>query len=256
MAVQILRLWLRAVLGLLLAARMKLLVQGFEAVAVDMGVNLGGGDIGVAQHHLHPAQVGAVSKEMGGKGVAEDMGADLFVDAVGAGKFADNLPEAQASHGFAAIADEEEIAASLLEQIRATFLHVAANSISGLFAEGHQSFLGALAQHPHKATAQVEGGGGHVDQFRNSHSGGVEQVQHGDVAEGERRGCFVAAQEQVNLSHGKNLGQGAARFGQVNEMGGIGLDQVLCQQKTKKSAQARDAAGVTAVRNTLVAAMA
>jgi hypothetical protein len=39
-----------------------------------MGVDGGGGDVGMAQQHLHRAQVGPVVEQMRGKGVAQRVG--------------------------------------------------------------------------------------------------------------------------------------------------------------------------------------
>lgn len=41
-----------------------------EAFGADVGVDLGGGDVGVAEHFLDGPEVGAVVQEMGGEGVA------------------------------------------------------------------------------------------------------------------------------------------------------------------------------------------
>ena len=46
----------------------------FEAFAVGMGVNLGGGDVGVAEHFLDHAEVAAVLEEVGGETVPEGVG--------------------------------------------------------------------------------------------------------------------------------------------------------------------------------------
>jgi hypothetical protein len=55
-----------------------------EAAFRDMGVDLGGGDVGVAEKLLHRAQVSAAFEEVGGEGVAKDVGTDAFT--VDAGK--------------------------------------------------------------------------------------------------------------------------------------------------------------------------
>ena len=47
-----------------------------QAVAGDVGVDLGGGDIGVAEQGLHHPQVGAALQQVGGEGVPQDVGAD------------------------------------------------------------------------------------------------------------------------------------------------------------------------------------
>ena len=41
-----------------------------EAPAVDMGIDFGRRDIGMAEHLLDAAQVGAMGQQMGGEGVA------------------------------------------------------------------------------------------------------------------------------------------------------------------------------------------
>src|SRR3989339_427472 len=111
------------------------LVGAFEAVAVHMGVNLGGGDVGMAQHHLHGAEIRAMFQQVGGKGVAEHMGADFFVDSLPACALLDDLPETQAGHGFAVAGDKKEIARSFSE-----------NPGAGVFAVDLEVFAGRLAK--------------------------------------------------------------------------------------------------------------
>jgi len=44
-------------------------MHGFEPLLIDVGVNLGGGNIRVAEHLLDDAEVGAIAKQMSGKGM-------------------------------------------------------------------------------------------------------------------------------------------------------------------------------------------
>ena len=46
----------------------------FQSVLIYMGIYLGGGDVGMAKHHLYCTQVSPVAEHMGGKGVPEHMG--------------------------------------------------------------------------------------------------------------------------------------------------------------------------------------
>lgn len=48
--------------------------QPTQAILGDMGIDLGGGDVGVPKHLLHAAQVGAAVDQVRGEGVPEDMG--------------------------------------------------------------------------------------------------------------------------------------------------------------------------------------
>ena len=55
---------------------MKLLVDRSEVFAVHVGVDLGGGEVGVAEHLLHRAQVGAALEQVGREAVAQRVGRD------------------------------------------------------------------------------------------------------------------------------------------------------------------------------------
>ena len=47
-----------------------------QALAVDMGIDFGRRDVGMAEHQLQRAQVRTAFEQMGGKGVAQHMRAD------------------------------------------------------------------------------------------------------------------------------------------------------------------------------------
>src|ERR1044071_544772 len=51
--------------------RMKLPVHFFEPRTVDVCIDLGGGNIGVAEHRLHGSQIGAAFEQMGRERVAQ-----------------------------------------------------------------------------------------------------------------------------------------------------------------------------------------
>ena len=55
---------------------MVVLDQGPEPLVENMGVNLGGGYIGMSQHLLDAPEIGAVGEKVAGEGVAEHMGRD------------------------------------------------------------------------------------------------------------------------------------------------------------------------------------
>ncbi len=63
----------------------------FEVGVGDVGVDLGGGDVGVAEHGLDGAEIGAIHKEVGGKTMAESVRGDMLGDA---GKLGISLDDA------------------------------------------------------------------------------------------------------------------------------------------------------------------
>ena len=85
---------------------MKLLVNAGEVVGIDVGVDLGGGNVGVAEELLDDAEVGTMAKQVAGEGVSQDVRVDVLLDAGSAGNVFDDLPDATARHGVA-IAGEE-----------------------------------------------------------------------------------------------------------------------------------------------------
>ena len=53
---------------------MMLLNKRFKTFGLDVGINLGGGDVGMPQHFLNTAQISAVIEKMGGEGMPNYMG--------------------------------------------------------------------------------------------------------------------------------------------------------------------------------------
>ena len=49
-----------------------------EMFVCDVCVNLGGGDVCVAEHDLYGANIGAVTEEIRSKAVADDVGSNFF----------------------------------------------------------------------------------------------------------------------------------------------------------------------------------
>src|SRR5208283_2215381 len=70
-------------------------------------VDLGGGDVGVSQHGLHAAQVGAAFQQVGGKAVPDGVRRQMLKNAGLAAMTAQQFPERLASHRSAAGSDEE-----------------------------------------------------------------------------------------------------------------------------------------------------
>ena len=54
-------------------------VDLFEAFIGDVGVDFGGGDLGMTQEFLDSAKVSSIREKVRGKGVAKDMRSDALI---------------------------------------------------------------------------------------------------------------------------------------------------------------------------------
>ena len=64
----------------MLTARVKLFVDRLKPAAVNVGVDLGGGDVWMTEHDLDGPKIGTMFEKVGGEWMAQGVGADLFVD--------------------------------------------------------------------------------------------------------------------------------------------------------------------------------
>src|SRR4051812_18539812 len=83
---------LRVLKKAFLGSGVGLLVDFFEVFGTDVGVNLGGGNIPVAEHFLDAAQIAPPVQQVGGEGVPEGMWADLLVQRRLPDPFIDDIP--------------------------------------------------------------------------------------------------------------------------------------------------------------------
>ena len=75
-----------------------------------VGIDLRGGDVGVAQQQLYHAQVGAMVQQVGGEGMAQRVRRQRRMDAGLARMALDQVPEGLACHALAALRDEQRVA--------------------------------------------------------------------------------------------------------------------------------------------------
>lgn len=225
---------------------MKSLVDGFEAVRFDFGVNLGGGDVGMAEHHLDRTQVGTARQQMGGKGMAQHVGTDPVPGSSLDGDAGDDLPEPVAGHGAAPVVQEQKGAGFFLDQLRPSLVKVVFDTFPGRLAKGHQPFFVALAQHPQMTAGHVAGLHRQADQFRDPQAGGIQEMQHGIVAQNKRCFFFRQRQELFDLGDAQGLGQAVAGFGRVDIKHRVAGEPFFPAEESKKTAKRRQPPGIAA----------
>lgn len=127
----------------------------FQADVGDVGVDLGGVDVGVSEHELYGTQIDAVVDEVGGEGVAQAVRAERS-DAGGFGVVFDNHPRELAGDAAAFLADEDFVADFVFEQQRARFGAIAFDPVNGFFAHRHDAQFIAFAYGADAASVEVE----------------------------------------------------------------------------------------------------
>ena len=153
-----------------------------EVIGIDVGIDLGGGDVGVAEKLLDDAQIGAVAQHVTGKGVAQDVGVDVFLDAGGTGNVFDDLPDPAARHGVAIAGEEQLRGIGSLDQQRAKALDIAAEMGGGVAAKGNDPGLFALARYPQDLVFQDNLIDAERTEFADAEPAGVEKLKDQVVA--------------------------------------------------------------------------
>ena len=126
-------------------SRVKSPVHGFEPRSINVGVDLRGGDIGVAKHGLHRSQIGAAFQQMSGKGMAQGVWRHPLIDAPGQSVTPQEFPKALARQRLSGTVGKDKWTRFSFEQSRSHFADISGQLFMSPFAEGHGSYLGALA---------------------------------------------------------------------------------------------------------------
>lgn len=197
-----------------------------EAAAGDVGVDLGGGEAGVAEEFLDGAEVGAVFQQVGGEGVAEGVGADVVLGAGSEDVAVDDAADAAGGERAAAVVEVEAagvffVGALFGEEVGAGFGKIRFDGLLGGAAEEDDALAVAFA-------ADEELGGaaglvdGEADELADAEAGGVEGFEDGAVAEPE--GGFVVGrgEELLHVALVEELGEAAALAGGGEADGGVG----------------------------------
>lgn len=64
-----------------LATGVEFFMNFFQPLLLDMGVDLGGGNVGMTEHHLNSPEIGTIGEKVGGKGMADHVRGNFLGDA-------------------------------------------------------------------------------------------------------------------------------------------------------------------------------
>ena len=250
-------------------ARMMLAMHGLQAAQRQVRVDLRGGNVGVAQHHLHAAQVGAVLHHVRGATVAQPCG---LVEWFG---HLDQPPNPLARERHAAQGEKQARAVlparsaawppfargTDAREMRPSFAQILLQSLKRGAAQRDNALLVALAAHLHAAQHRAQDRWWRATDFGDAQPAGIQQLQNGAVAQRGglglrmRRGHAGALQHLRHLRLGQRLGQHLPRLGRLDVDGGIVMNAAVEQQPLVKAAQAAQLARRGARVDAVVAQM-
>ena len=178
-----------------------------------MGIDLSGGQVAVAQQHLHDPQVRPVVQQVRCERVPQRVRRQRLGDAGLLGHPAQHLPESLAAHR-AALTGHKQIFGlrAPLQQQRPGFPQVALQPIGRALTERHQPLLHALPD-------QAQDSGLHIDlalfegnQFADPEPAGVEQFQHGAIPQSLGGAHIRRVQQGLGFLFVQHGGQMPGRF--------------------------------------------
>src|SRR3954451_15887703 len=119
-----------------------------------MRVDLGRGDVGVAQELLYAAQILTRFKQMRGEGMTEQVRIDASRQPLAACPLSDAQLDRPRLQSRAVASDEK---GGFIEgRERCALLEPAADGVACLAADGHDARLGALAEPAHGAIGEID----------------------------------------------------------------------------------------------------
>lgn len=99
-----------------------------------------------------------MGEKVGGKGVAQTVGGNGFMNPCRASRLFDYLPEPETGHSFATIGDKQCVAAFSLQNQGTGRFHIGLNGLFCGDAKGDQAFFFPLSQNPEEAGRKVAAG--------------------------------------------------------------------------------------------------
>ena len=179
--------------------RVRLEVQLSPPAIGYVGVQLRRSEIGVPEHLLDGAQVGAPLEEVRGERVAQEGRVDaLRLEPGLRGQSAQDEENAGAGKWPPVRVEEQFLPVSPVE-VRTAAREVSAKSIHGLPSDRDDTLFAPLAEAADEPVLEVDGLAVEPDRLADAKSGAVEELAEGAVAEGSRRRARRRVEQAIYL---------------------------------------------------------
>ena len=128
----------------------------FENISIHMGVDLGGGNIGMTEHLLHNPKVRASLKQVRSKGVSELMRREIPLVDTHQGRTPHNVVEGHTRDWLTLLADEDEITMLALQKFRARMFEIIGEGFFRMLTKGNQPLLATFTARPYDTEFKME----------------------------------------------------------------------------------------------------
>ena len=227
--------------------RMSLEVQLATSSIGYVRVQLGGGEIGMAEHFLNAAKVGAAFEEVRRKGVAQQVRVDSRrLQARAGGETAQDQERAGPGER-SSLGVEEELGAVAAVEVRAAAGEIAAQRLGGPAADRDDPLLVALAQAADEPVVERDRALVERDGLGDAEAGAVEELDQGAVAEVARLRASGCLDQAFGLAGRQRPGQLGRRRGRSSSAAGLSVaraEQLLvAEEGANRRGAASDRAG-------------
>ena len=130
-------------------------VDSLQPFAGNMRVDLGGGNVRVAQHQLDRSKVGSVGQQVGSERVPKHVRCDRLADARAPSVGTNDLPESLSCHPCAPAGDEEIVAQPFPKESCAISPQVFSHRLGSGRADRDYPLLAPFSHHPDQALPKM-----------------------------------------------------------------------------------------------------
>lgn len=206
----------------------------FQAFLVDVSVDLGRGDIGMAEEFLNDPQICAVFEEVSREGMAEQVRVDVLIDAGLFGPFFHNLADSIGRERSASNRDEDFGGGLSGDQSRAFVGQVALQSFKSATANRNQAGFVAFSGDAKELVLEVEMFQSRRADFGEPETRGVEKFEDGEITSTQLFGGIDGGEKLIDGLGVEGFREFGGCFGGENRLGWVDFDHVALLEEAEE----------------------
>ena len=201
-----------------------------------VGVDLRRGHVGVAEHLLHAAQVGAGREQVGGERVTEAVRTHVAVERRALDVAPHEVVQPLPREGGAARVHEELVAAAPPQERAAAAANVAAHGGRRVAADGHHPLLVALADTTQEAGLEIDVGEAQGHELGGAQAAAVQELYESQVTLAQIARPGGARDERLDLVDREHLGERLRTLRRLDAGRGVARDPSLAHEEATEAA--------------------